>query len=93
MNRPVNSSGDQLKSTYCLSQFRVTFIAWQKSYHEIHCQINVPAVRVESMRVRRDFFNKFVHRESTFIQHNSMVCVAARNPFAHFGKLIRDRLG
>src|SRR5882724_8024206 len=27
VSRSVNSSGDQLKSTYCLSQLRVTFIA------------------------------------------------------------------
>ena len=26
VSRPVNSSGDQLKSTYCLSRLRVTFI-------------------------------------------------------------------
>jgi hypothetical protein len=27
VSRSVNSSGDQLKSTYCLSQLRVTFIS------------------------------------------------------------------
>jgi len=26
VSRSVNSSGDQLKSTYCLSQLRVTFM-------------------------------------------------------------------
>jgi hypothetical protein len=31
VSRSVNSSGDQLKSTYCLSQFSVTFISCGKN--------------------------------------------------------------